>query len=69
MPKGFDRATGELVAWINGEVWPEHRPGGSEGRLLVANLDVPPHEEVEELPVRPQLVQVRRETSIRFDDD
>src|SRR5204863_4976840 len=33
----------------------EHRPRRSQRRLLIADLDVPPHQEVEELTVLPEL--------------
>ena len=38
-------------------------PGGTEHRLLVADEDVPPGEEVEELPVRPDLAEVAARTT------
>ncbi len=45
----------------HGEQGLQDRPGGPQGGLLVAHLDIAPGEEVEQLAVAPQVAQLQRE--------
>ena len=47
----------------------QHRPSDADGRLLVADEDVPPGEEIEQFTVAPEVAPVLALRSARFDDE
>lgn len=52
----------------HGEKGPNHCPGNADDGLLVANRNIPPGQDLEELPVTPEIAPVVFLGAARFDD-